>query len=221
VSPIVRGLLGIEAAEGGRTLRFAPALPATWDHVDVRSIPLGNDRCDIAYEHGSGRTIIRIVPHVRQPAARHRVIVAPAFPQDARVRRVTVNGVPVRYQARSVGDVLRVEVTVDPAEASTEIVLMADDGTDVHAEPQALQPGAENQGLRIVRARADARELRLLVDGRGGRTYTIRVRSPRRLGTAAGVTPLQADGRFQRLGISFPGPAHEYARREIIIPFVR
>ncbi len=221
VTPIVRGLLGIEAAEGGRTLRFAPALPATWDRVDVRSIPLGSDRYDIAYERESGRITIRVSPHADQASGEHRVIVAPAFPLDARVRRVTVNGVSVRYQARSVGDVERVEVAIDTVGRSTQVVFTLDEGTDVFVEPQALRPGGENQGLRIVRASAHSNELRLLVEGRAGRAYPIRVRSPRRLGTAEGVTALQPDGRFQRLEISFPGPAHEYGRREIAIPFMR
>jgi hypothetical protein len=222
VSPIVRGLLGIEAAEGGRTLRFAPALPATWDHVDVRSIPLGKDRYDISYEREPGRTTVRIVqPHAPATAAQHRVIVAPAFPADARVRRVTVNGVAARYQTRSVGDVQRLEVTVDAAGPSTDIVFTADDGTDVYVEPQALDPGGENRGLRIIRAGADGRGLHLLVDGRGGRVYAIRVHSPSRLGTTGGVTTLQPDGGFQRVAISFSGAANDYSRREIVIPFVR
>jgi glycogen debranching enzyme len=221
VSPVVRGLLGIDATEGGRTLRFAPTLPATWDRVDVRSIPLGSERYDITYERGSGRTSIHIVPHAGGTAAQHRVIVAPAFPLDAQVRRVTVNGASVRYQVSSVGDVQRVGVTVDPAESSAEIVFTADDGTEVYAEPQALQPGSENQGVRIIRARADARDLRLVVEGRGDRTYAIRVRSPRRLGSADGVKPLDADGRFQRLEISFTGSPSGYLRREIVIPFIR
>jgi hypothetical protein len=182
---------------------------------------MGSDRYDITYERESGRTTIRIVPHARESASAQRAIIAPAFPLDARVRRVTVNGVPVRYQVSSIGDVQRVEVTVDPAESSTEIVFTIDDGTQVYAEPEAFRSGSENQGLRIIRARADARGLRLLVEGHGGSAYPIRVRSPRRLGTTEGVTVLQPDGRFQRLEIAFPGPAHEYGRREIVIPFVR
>src|SRR5438094_860529 len=38
VSPVLRGLLGLEASGGGRVLTFAPQVPADWDSVGVRNV---------------------------------------------------------------------------------------------------------------------------------------------------------------------------------------
>ena len=48
VTPLVRGLLGIEATDGGRTLTFAPQLPADWDRVSATNVAAGEARYDLA-----------------------------------------------------------------------------------------------------------------------------------------------------------------------------
>jgi glycogen debranching enzyme len=221
VAPIVRGMLGIEATEGGRTLRFAPALPAMWDRVETRGVPVGPDQYDFRFERDADRAVVRFAARGAPTQTQHRVVVAPAFPLDSRVRRVTVNGAPVKYRTESIGDVQRVEVIVDGPGPATEIVFTADQGTEVYAEPQALHPGAQNLGLRVLRARTEQRALHLILEGRGGHAYPVAIRTPHQLGTAEGVTTLERGTGLQRLQIAFTGSATEYVRRHIVIPFVR
>src|SRR5258708_14492892 len=58
VTPVLRGLLGLEAEGGGRVLRFAPQLPADWDRVSVGRVPVGASRYDLKLVRSSGRTTI-------------------------------------------------------------------------------------------------------------------------------------------------------------------
>jgi hypothetical protein len=147
-------------------------------------------------------------------------IVAPAFPLDARINRVLVNGRAARFQVARAGDVQRAEVIVELTAETTQVEYIYDEGTEVYIEPQALVPGAGNQGLRILRSRADASALRLTLEGRGGRTYQLRVRSSRRLGEASGVRKAEAAGRDPQLLVSFEGAEDSYVRREVIIPLL-
>jgi hypothetical protein len=80
-------------------------------------------------------------------------------------------------------------------------------------EPAA--PGAESRGLRVLRARADGSAIRLLLDGRGGETYTLSVRTPRSLGAVAGIGARHR-GRDWELQIPFAGDG--YLRRELVVP---
>ncbi len=73
------------------------------------------------------------------------------------------------------------------APLTVEVVFIYDEGTDVYVEPEALKPGARSEGLRIIHSRADTNALRLTLEGVGGRSYPLRVRTPRRLGGASGV----------------------------------
>ncbi|HTG13673.1 MAG TPA: GH116 family glycosyl hydrolase, partial [Blastocatellia bacterium] len=92
VTPLMRGLLGIEVSEGGRRLSFAPQLPANWDRVRARSVAVGDARYDLMLERTTGRETIKVERRVQVNAASAaRVTVAPAFPLDARIRSVTVN----------------------------------------------------------------------------------------------------------------------------------
>ena len=119
-----------------------------------------------------------------------------------------------------IGDVQRVQVLAEERASSTEVIYSYDEGSDVYAAPQDLQQGAASSGLRILHARAGPTALRLTVEGLGGRTYALGVRTPRRLGTADGVVVDTPPGRDPQLRIHFDGPAAQYVRREIAVPLL-
>jgi hypothetical protein len=146
------------------------------------------------------------------------VTIAPAFPLDARIRSVSINGNPAEFKLTQVGDIQRAEISFDLT-LLAKIVFNYDEGTEVFVEPKSLKPAQSNQGIRILRARADANALRLLVEGLGGREYRLGVRSPRRLQEVAGVKASSVSNNRQQLVISFDGSTDTYIRREIIIPF--
>jgi glycogen debranching enzyme len=215
VAPVVKGLLGIDADEAAGTLQFAPALPATWDRVAAANVPMGASKYDVAFTRARGTATVRITTR-DAPSHPHRLVVSPAFPADARIRSVTVNGASRTPDLHRIGDEQRAQIIVDRAPATTEVVFTIDDGTDVESEPVTPTPGASNEGLRILRAWADERVLHITAEGVGGRSYVVRVRSPRRADQTDGVTVVPVAGEIQRLEIAFTGSG--YVRREISVP---
>jgi glycogen debranching enzyme len=225
VTPLVRGLLGIEIGDGGKSLRFAPQLPADWNQLEVRQLASGNSRLTLNYERTAGR--IKITFKRRQASGgiaansaldALRINVAPALPLDARVRSVTVQGRPATFKSVRAGDVQRVEISFHADSPAAEIVFDYDEGTEVFLEPQALARGETSRGLRLLRARADAGALRLLIEGRGGETYTLGVRTPHKPGGAPGVEIKDSGRGHVRLVITFNESSLRYVRREINIP---
>src|SRR5207248_1568524 len=81
VTPVLRGLLGIEATDGGRTLRFAPALPATWDRAAASGVRVGGAVVDLTYSRAlaQGRPSTAVARIAAQSGSSPRLIVAPAF----------------------------------------------------------------------------------------------------------------------------------------------
>ena len=224
VTPLIRGLLGIETNAGSRELRFAPQLPANWDHVEVRNVAVGNDMYNLSLRKSSGRVTIKLNPcpprETKKPGTL-RFIAAPAFPQDALVRKVTVQGNEVKFAAARLGDIQRVEVNIEVNQRDVEVIYEYDEGTEVYVEREASAPGAQSVGLRVLRSRADAAGLHLLVEGLGGRSYALPVRTPHQLVEIDGVrikTNPSSDGE---LIITFAGVGDAYVRREITIPFKR
>jgi glycogen debranching enzyme len=257
VSPLLRGMLGIEAAGGGRSLTFAPQLPGDWDRVAVRNVPAGESRFDLSLsrEPGVGGDagvvsrdpgVLTIVvqrrgpdPSASEPSIRAlqggaAVVLAPAFPLDARVRSVTMDGRQARFEIERRGDVQRAVVTVPAAvpgaAGPVRVVFTYDEGTEVYAHIDPPERGAASEGLRILRARAEPSVLRLTLEGLAGRTYALGVRSPHAVGGAPGVTAKQLteaievdrpdrhmNGRTE-LSVTFDGPMGQYVRRTIDIP---
>jgi glycogen debranching enzyme len=217
VTPILRGLLGLEAGGGGRVLRFAPQIPADWDRVVVRNLAVGASRFELKLLRSVGRetiTIRRQDGSATSPPP--RLVVAPSFPLDATVRSVTVNGHSARFALARSGDVQRAEVVVDGV-GTTEIVFAYDEGTDVYVRAEAPAPGARSQGLRVLRARAEGSALNLSLEGLGGHSYALFLRTPRRPGAARGVTVEKA-GRDWELHVVFDGPSDTYVRRDVGLP---
>jgi hypothetical protein len=225
VTPTLRGLFGLETSEGGRLVRFAPQLPADWDDAAVFNYATPTGLLNFSVGREEGRTRINVyrpgVPPVMSDGfPKVRVALAPALPLDARVRSVSVGGRPSKFEVVREGDVQRVTLTVELTRGA-EVVVNYDEGTDVYHEAQTPAPGARNRGLRVLRSRADDGALRLLLEGRGGHAYSLRVRTPRELGGAEGVKVNTHAGRDATLNFNFDGPEGTYTRRELIIPLGR
>ncbi len=210
-TPVVRGLLGLEVEDGGHTLRFAPQLPADWDRVSVTRMPAAGEPVDLALARGGGRLSVTVTrPSSGGPPL--KLVLAPAFPLDARVRSVSSG----RLQVTRLGDVQRAEVALELTAARTEVVFLYDEGTDVYLRQEPAAAGAESGGLRVLRSRAEGRALRLTLEGRGGRRYLLHLRTPRIPASGPGAT-VRRTGRDWQVEVRFEGGGG-YARRELVIP---
>jgi len=221
VTPTIRGLLGLEAGAGGKELRFAPQLPANWDQVEVRNGAVGNTRYDFNLSRVAGRMTIRTKRTASNAVAapdKIRFTIAPAFPLDAHVRAVTVQGRRVKFKTSQTGDVQVVPVSFDMDQESVEVVFSYNEGTDVYVEQEIPGPGTMNQGLRVLHSRADVAGLHLVLEGLGGRYYPLLVRGPHQLLETAGVRVTNR-GANQELLVQFEGPADSYVLREVSMPF--
>ena len=229
VTPLLRGLLGVEVEGAGTALSFAPQLPADWRFVNLRNVAVGNSLLDIGLTREPGRTIINLR---RRPGAKQqavgtrapdstakttRVRLAPALPLDARVKGVKLNGRPAKFGLSRAGDVQRVEVAFDMGEGA-EVVIFYEEGTDVYTTFEPPAPGARTESLRVLRSHAEPGALRLLLEGRGGRSYTLQVKTPFNVGNGEGFDATRIADDEYRLTVSFPSSTDGYARRELGIP---
>lgn len=221
VSPVIRGMLGIEIGDAGKSVKFAPQLPANWSNLDLRGVKAGVSQFDFLLERKNGQLSVRTtrrVPVGLRPAP-VKIILSPAFPLDAVVRNVSANGKKLAFQVKSSGDVQHAVIEFDLADTVTEVTFQYVEGTDVYLVPPMLVAGAENAGLRIIKSRAAGDNLRLYLEGLGGRRYSLNIRSPRQLQSVEGVTIKPTTAGEYQMDLSFQGPASRYVGREIRIPY--
>ncbi|MDQ3919932.1 MAG: GH116 family glycosyl hydrolase, partial [Acidobacteriota bacterium] len=239
VTPILRGLLGVEAADFGSTVRFAPQLPADWDSVEVRHVAAGGATLDLSLTRGAGQMSIRMRPRAAAAAitpgnntqstsspgasnpggaaAAPTVILAPAFPLDARVRSVKADGRSLSYEVRREGDVQRVEFRVE-ARRETEVHISYDEGSDVYLPFEPPAPGARSESLRVLRSHAEAGALRLLLEGVAGHTYLLNVKTQRMPEGWSDFDATRVAPDVFQIRVPFENTTTGYVRREVVIP---
>ncbi|HEV2576948.1 MAG TPA: hypothetical protein VGU25_07035 [Acidobacteriaceae bacterium] len=60
ITPIVRGMFGLEVNGLTHTLRVAPQLPASWDRAELRRVHVGASTVDLLFERTSAEWIVRM-----------------------------------------------------------------------------------------------------------------------------------------------------------------
>jgi len=59
ISPILRGLFGLEWNAAAHEFRITPSLPADWDHAKLSNIPIGQSRLDLEIKRENGMLSVR------------------------------------------------------------------------------------------------------------------------------------------------------------------
>ncbi len=216
ISPVMRGMLGIEVSNAGKTVKFAPQIPANWDDLDVQNVRVGDSMIDFKLKRGNGKMTISVA---RKSGTATTVVLAPSFPLDAVVKTVTANGKKTAFEMKRNGDIQLAELKLDLANSATDVVFDYTGGTEVYWNPPMLQAGQENQGLRIIKSQARKDGLYLVLEGRGDQKNILNVKSPRGVKAVEDVLILATNSGEQRLQIIFGGNSGEYQRREILLPF--
>ena len=215
VSPVLRGMLGLEISNAGKSLKFAPQIPANWNDLTVQNIRAGDSSVDFALKRGNGKMTISVN---RKNGTLSNIILSPSFPLDAVVKNVTANGKKIAFQMKNFGDVQQAEVKFDLT-SPTEIAFDYAAGTEVYQEIPLLAAGQENTGMRIIKSQARKDSLYLLLEGRGDQRNILNVKSPRGVKAGADVMIVGANAGEQNLQIVFGGSGKDYVRREILLPY--
>jgi glycogen debranching enzyme len=229
-TPLVRGLLGLTVEDAGRLLRFAPQLPADWDRVLVSNVAVGACRLDLEMLRSADRDAISVrrrppappgaavLPEAACDPGGVRLEVAPAYPLDAALGTATVNGRRISFTTERLGDGQRPRLSVSGLEAVTRVELSYRPGTQALVAPSLPGAGERSAGLRLLRARAEASALRLVLEGRGGRRHALGVLSPRRPVAVQGVSVEKKGASLWSVSVAFDGPGDSYVRREVVLP---
>jgi glycogen debranching enzyme len=219
ISPILRGMMGIEVDAKSHTLRFSPHVPADWTFFRVRGVPVGETRLDLTYH----KTAEGISLQVQRIGTDNCVVdFSPALSLRARVVKAEVNGrvAPVHPEESSEDQHASIHFSVDRPSVTAHIRTHNDFGL---ALDSALPPlGSASQGLRVVSESWDKGRstLTLEVAGTSGNEYHFAVWNPAQIASVEGAQ-VRKDGQGKTtLHVSFaPGPA-KYQSGQVKLKFV-
>jgi len=212
VSPLLRGLLGLETDAAERKIVFAPHLPADWQTAAVHGISLPGARVNLDILRDAGTLRLTIA---NPGSSAFHLEFAPAYPPCAHVDSAELDGQPIAWKTDS--EYLdwhpRFEIAVPPGKSTLRI---RHHGLFAYALPFSPPRLAErSMNLKIVAEHwsDNGRRLVLTVSGRPSRNYRLELVNGDLLASVEGATR-EGSGA---LIVHIPaGPTDEYVDHQIV-----
>jgi glycogen debranching enzyme len=98
VSPILRGMLGIETDARAQRITFAPHLPANWNLLSIKNIVAGDCAIDVAYSRNSDSITLYVERKNRESSFTCSLIFQPAMSLRAYLSAVDLDGHPLSFR---------------------------------------------------------------------------------------------------------------------------
>ncbi len=172
VSPILRGLFGLQVDATHNAIVVAPHLPAGWNRAKVSSVPFGDGNADFEIEQDRAAMTLKIQNHGSKPID---LTFSPAYAPSARVTKASVNGKPTPFTEQ------KHEVDWHPllrasAEPGLTTIRLEHQGTFAYSVP--LEPphlGEPSFALKVISERWSPTRgaVDITVSGRHGRSYSL------------------------------------------------
>ena len=217
ISPILRGMLGLEIDAGKHQMNLSPHVPADWTSFAMRNVHVGGVSVDLQYRKTADTVVLEAK---RGGNGDCWIEFSPAVSLRTQIVRVEMNGRPLTFKVQPNSDDQHVLVRFPVSGAANSLVihLKNDFGLSVNSELPPL--GSASRGLRVISQSwsAGKTQLTLHVSGRAGSTYEMMVWNPGQISSVEGAVL----GKSGKLEIRMPaGPSESYVPQDVEIRFGR
>jgi hypothetical protein len=217
ISPILRGLFGMQVDAEKHQVTLAPHIPADWTFFTMRNIRVGDAGLDIYYKKSADTLMLEAK---RSGTGECWVEFSPALSLRAEVVSAELNGRPLAFKVQPTQNDQHVLVRF-PVSGSSNILTVRvknDFGLTVTNELPTL--GSASRGLRVISETWNntRNQLTMEVSGRAGSRYELGVWNAGQVSSVDGGT-LTKSGKLE---IQMPqGEAESYTSQSVIIHFAR
>ena len=217
ISPILRGMFGLQTDAAKHQVTLAPHLPADWVWFTMRNVRMGTDKLDFHYRKTADTIVVEIN---RSGTGECWVEFLPAFSLRSEIASVELNGRPVAFKMNPNRNDQHLSVRLPVSAGPNNLVIRVrkDFGLTLSNELPAL--GSANRGLRVTSESWSAQkdQLTLEVSGRGAAHYELGVWNPSQVSAVEGGS-LTKSGKLE---IHMPEPATDsYVSQKVVIHFGR
>ncbi|MGB7495967.1 MAG: hypothetical protein WBR26_12055 [Candidatus Acidiferrum sp.] len=202
ISPILRGLFGLQTDFLAHTITFAPHPPANWSSFAVRNVPLGATHVDFRYS----KTLTDITLEVTQTGSDAFTLnFEPALSLRAKVLALQVNGRPVAFHvaANEIDQHVLIHLSLNTKSNTIRIHLKNEFGFSYDSVLPGL--GERSHGLRILsESWSPTRDsLTANVSGTPDNSYDLSIWNPQEIRSVDGAQlfPTKDGGSIARIHI--------------------
>lgn len=218
VSPILRGMLGLEVDSTTHTLTFRPHVPADWNAFSIRGVHVGRVLVDLNYTKSANGINLEVR---RSGTGDLMLDFAPSLSPCAHVLRADLDGraLSTKIESSDKDQHALVHVTVERPSTHVAIKTRNDFGLVVDSTLPAL--GDPSRGVRVVSESWSGSKdtLTLNIQGIPGNDYELGIWNPESVASVDGAELAFRDGE-RKLLIRFPASDGDgYVRREVTLHF--
>jgi glycogen debranching enzyme len=175
VSPVLRGMLGLETDAIHRSVKLTPHVPADWTQFSIGNVRIGKNTLLLNYKKTDEGIVLET--GLTSWSEECKMEFRPAISLKAKVQRVDLNGKPIPFQVETWESDQHVVVQFPIAAGKyfLRIGLLNEFGLSEQSVLPAL--GSASRGLRILSERwsASRDQLSLEVSGTAGGEYDLGV----------------------------------------------
>jgi hypothetical protein len=226
VSPLLRGMMGLDADAANHKLTFAPHVPADWNEFRLHNVHVGQSSCDLHYTstdsgertRSSNGEVVKLEAKCSGPDV--AIDFAPSFSPRARVTSGAVNGSAVQPRINASSEDQHALLSVHTAASLVTATLNVADDFGIALPLTLPLPGQASQNLKTTSETwsADRNELVLEFSGLSGREYRLPVR-----GAPSGIDVRGAQfdktSRELLLLVRFPAGQQGYQHARVTLRF--
>lgn len=217
VSPMLRGMLGLDVTASPCRLRFAPHLPEDWTFLRVKNIQAGGSTFDLTYRRNAKDISLEMQRNGNDDC---EIEFSPALSLRAEVLRADLGGkrVPAQIEPNSIDQHVTVNIPAGQSSHTLTIGMRHDFGFGLETTLPPL--GSTSQGLRVTSRQWNSTRdaLTVEVSGLPGRQYDLPVWGAEEVGLVEGGGLVDSNGR-PVLRIDFPASDDVYAHKAVMIHF--
>ena len=218
VSPMLRGMLGLETDATSHRIVFTPHIPADWTSLRVQNLRVGDSTLDLTYR----KTAESITLEVKRTGTGDCTLeFAPAVSPDS-ILGAELNGRPIAIhaQANAIDQHASVRFPVTAGTSTVRVRTRNDFGLALASSLPAL--GSSSRGLRIVSESWSPQHdtLSLEVSGLAGYVYDLGVWNASQIQSLDGAELVKASQDQALARIQFPpGSPEAYAQKKVTFHF--
>ena len=224
ISPLLRGLFGLEVNAIDHTLTLSPHLPTGWSRFSIGNIRVGENRLLVNYK----REEQGIVLEAGRTEGKDDCIVEfrPAISPRARVQKADLNGKSVPFRVEQHGTDQHVVVRIPLRGPKNVLRLFLADDFSI-GDDSVLPPlGSASEGLRIMSETWSASKdlLTLAVSGQAGKEYILKMSNKNQVDRVEGEEGTGLNFS-ETLGTAFivvdipPSNTELYPERTVVVHF--
>jgi glycogen debranching enzyme len=222
VSPLLRGLFGLQTDSGAHRVTMSPHVPANWTWFTVENLRVGTATLGLAYQKSADEISLTAT---RGGSGDCNLEFSPAVSPRAQIVAVEMNGkrVPFQIKKSDIDQHVSVQFPVAAGENKLTIRLKNDFGLSVSSTLPSL--GSASEGLRAMsESWTPGRDtLTLEVSGAPGKQYELGIWNPAQVASVEGAELIRTDAATAKIKVNIKPPndaAQPYPRERIVIHFV-